>query len=124
MTALAIALGVAVSACAPATQTAGTPSARRTLLGDEIRAASVVTAYEAVARLRPEWLRRRGQISVRDPGAGDVLVYLDGMHYGSARALNTIRAEGVLQMEFLSGPEATMRFGTGHAGGAILVQTR
>ncbi len=121
---LAIALGVATLACAPATQTTGTGTSRRTLLGDAIRAASVSSAYDAVARLRPEWLRRRGRSSVRDPGAGAVVVYLDGIRHGGTDALRSIPAESVLQMEYLSGAEATTRFGTGHGGGVILVRTR
>ena len=121
---LMIALAVASLACAQATQTTGTGTSRRTLLGDQIRAASVSTAYDAVARLRPEWLRRRGPISVRRPEAGEVLVYLDDMRYGETRMLHSIPAESVLQMEFLSGSEATTRYGTGHGGGVILVRTR
>ena len=118
---------VGVLACAQATHTtAGTAPAqsRHVLLGDEIQAASVATAYQAVARLRPEWLHRRGQMSIRDPSAGAVVVYLDGLREGGANALEGIAAETVLAMEYLNGSEATTRFGTGHAGGAILVRLR
>jgi hypothetical protein len=121
---LAVAFCAAVLACAPPPQNGATPASRRALLGEEIQAASVTTAYDAVARLRPEWLRRRGQISFRDPDAGDVVVYLNGMRYGGIGALAGIGAESVVQMEFVNGPVATMRYGTGHGGGAILVRTR
>jgi len=94
------------------------------LLEDEIRGAQVATAYQIVARLRPEWLRRRGRASVRDPTAGAVIVYLDGMRQGGVSALNAIVAETVLEMEYLNGQEATTRFGTGHGGGVILVRLR
>jgi len=94
------------------------------LLEDEIRAAQVATAYQIVARLRPEWLRGRGRVSVRDPTAGAVVVYLKGMRQGGARALDAIVAETVLEMEYLNGQEATTRFGTGHGGGVILVRLR
>jgi hypothetical protein len=115
---------VVALACAQATQTAGTAGSRRVLLGDEIQAASVATAYQAVARLRPEWLRRRGRTSIRDPGASAVVVYLNDMRQGGASALDAIAAETVLEMEYLSGQEATTRFGTGHGGGVILVRLR
>ena len=94
------------------------------LLEEEIRGAQVATAYQLVARLRPEWLRGRGRVSVRDPTAGAVVVYLNGMRQGGARALDAIVAETVLEMEYLNGQEATTRFGTGHGGGVILVRRR
>ena len=121
---LVMAMCVGALACAPATQTAGTAPSRSVLLGDEIQAASVGTAYQAVARLRPEWLRQRGRMSLRNPGAGAVIVYLNGLREGGVTALDGISAETVLAMEFLSGSEATTRFGTGHSGGAILVRLR
>ena len=92
------------------------------LLEHEIRGAQVATAYQVVARLRPEWLRRRGRVSLRDPTAGAVVVYLNGMRQGGASALDAIMAETVLEMEYLNGQEATTRFGTGHGGGVILVR--
>ena len=111
-------------ACGPAQRTAEPTPSRRVLLENEIRAAQVATAYQIVARLRPEWLRGRGRLSVRDPTAGAVLVYLNGMRQGGVRALDAIVAETVLEMEYLNGQEATTRFGTGHGGGVILVRLR
>ena len=114
------------SACSGATQ-AGTrtPTAsRRVLLADEIQAMPAASVYEVLTRLRPEWLRRRGQISIRDPGAGEVVVYVDGVRFGGPQSLQNIRPEGVMRMEYLDASDATTRFGTGHGGGAVLVQTR
>jgi len=119
-----IVLGVVALACASSPRSEGSVSSRRMLLGDEIQTASVATAYEAVSRLRPEWLRRRGQISFRQPDAGEVVVYVNGMRRGGAAALTAVTALSVVRMEFLSGTVATTRYGTGHGGGAILVDTR
>ena len=124
---LALLVSLAFSACAGAAPTPGAmgPStSRRVLLADEIRAVSATDAYEVVQRLRPEWLRRRGQTSLRNPSAGEVVVYLDGVRYGGPRSLEGVRAESVVQMEYLDASDATTRFGTGHGGGAILVRTR
>jgi len=119
---LAIAGYLVALACAPARRTAEPTPSRRVLREHEIRGAQVATAYQVVARLRPEWLRRRGRVSVRDPTAGAVVVYLNGMRQGDASALDAIMAEAVLEMEYLNGQEATTRFGTGHGGGVILVR--
>jgi hypothetical protein len=121
---LAVAGCLVAVACGPARRTAEPTPSRRVLLEDEIRGAQVATAYQIVARLRPEWLRGRGRVSVRDPTAGAVVVYLNGMRQGGVRALEAIVAETVLEMEYLNGQEATTRFGTGHGGGVILVRQR
>lgn len=125
----ALATGVIAAvavACSGTTRPAGSaPStSRRVLLGDEIRGASATNAYDAVQRLRPEWLRRRGQISIQDPSAGAVVVYLDGVRFGGPQSLENLRPEGIVQMEYLDASDATIRFGTGHGGGVILVTTR
>jgi hypothetical protein len=117
-------VAAALSDCATATQGGARPASRRILLADEMRSVAATDAYEAVQRLRPEWLRRRGQISIQDPTAGEVVVYLDGVRFGGPRSLESLRAESVVQMEYLDASDATTRFGTGHGGGAILVRTR
>jgi hypothetical protein len=76
------------------------------------------TAYELVRVLKPTWLRQR---STRvDP----VRVYLDGMRLGNVRELSNISVESVQEIRYMSGPDATTRFGTGHSGGAIVVISR
>jgi hypothetical protein len=69
-----------------------------------------------IQRLRPAWLRARGN-SV-------AVVYVDGNRRGGTNELNTIRIDEVQRVERMSGPDATMRFGTNNDGGAILVTLR
>lgn len=114
---------VAGAACAQATRAPGDALSRRVLLADEIRGTAAATAYDAVSRLRPQWLRPRGRVSYRDPAGGDVVVYLDGVRHGGPESLRTIPADAVRHIEHLDSREATSRFGTGHVGGAILVRT-
>lgn len=94
------------------------------LLEEEFRSSTAVDALGVVQQYRPNWLRYRGPISIRDPNAGRVQVYVDGVHWGDANRLRDIPAGDILEMRFLSGPEATTRYGMGHGGGAIEVQTR
>lgn len=121
----ALALVCTGVACSSATQRSGGPQSRAVLLADEIQAATGLnTAHDAIVRLRPEWLHRRGPISVNDPTAGELVVYVNGMRHGRLDYLQTIRVEMVEQMEYLDASDATTRFGTGHGGGAIVVLTR
>jgi hypothetical protein len=80
--------------------------------------------YQAVQRLRPQWLivRARGGASGR--GSGErVVVYLDGTRYGGIGSLRQISLGGIEEVRYYNSSEATNRFGTGHGAGAIVVLT-
>jgi hypothetical protein len=87
----------------------------------EIREAHLNDAYEAVRALRPNWLRKRGQLSVMQPS--DIVTYLDNVQLGGPEMLRTIPTSAVLAIQFLNASSATQRWGTGHVHGAILVTT-
>lgn len=92
------------------------------ITADEIREANANTAYEAVSRLRPGWLRKRGVSSLNREGT--ILVYQDGMRFGGPGSLQQINANAIESIRFLDGSAATQRFGTDHGNGAILVTSR
>jgi hypothetical protein len=80
-------------------------------------------AYEVVQRLRPDFLRERGAMSLNSVRAVAV-VYLDGVRRGGPEVLKTIRAQELEEIRFISATDATTRWGTDHAGGAIDVKLR
>ncbi len=87
--------------------------------------AETLSAYEAVRRFRPMWLRSvRGQDSFVSQGRRGLRVYVDGVAAGGIGALRDLDANLVEEMRYLDKREATTRFGTDHAEGAILVTTR
>lgn len=88
---------------------------------DEIGASTAIDAYSLVQQARPNWLHQRGAISLRDPTAGTVQVYLDGQQYGDVNKLREINRQDVRELHFLGAGEAQMRYGVGHAGGIIEV---
>ena len=83
-------------------------------------------AYEIVSRLRPEFLRERGamSLSVGAPARALAVVYLDGVRRGGPEVLKTIRSQELQEIRFVSATDATTRWGTDHAGGAIEVKLR
>ena len=85
----------------------------------ELEPLGQIDAYQAIERLRPRWL----QVRAGPSGTGPVL-YVDGARRGSANDLRTLRIADIEQMEYMSGNDATTRFGTGHGGGAIMVTSR
>ncbi|MEJ2206123.1 MAG: hypothetical protein P8170_18665 [Gemmatimonadota bacterium] len=112
-----------LAACAT-TQGTGPRRSSRVLLADEIAEVSVMSAYQAVERLRPQWLHSRASPTMANPEGAEPLVYVDGMRAGNLSELLQIRPERVERMEYLNPSDATNRFGTDHTAGAILVVTR
>lgn len=98
---------------------------RSVLLDDEIKAAKGFgwTAYDLINQLRPEYLRTRGAVSLRN-AVPTATVYLDGAKYGDVQSLKLINGEHVSFVRYLNGSEATTRYGTDHVGGAILITTK
>jgi hypothetical protein len=80
-------------------------------------------AYTIVQRLRPRWLSPRTQGTITNPEPSFPEVYLDGVRFGPIDTLYRIDAEQIARIEFMSGLDATTRFGVGHDGGAILVSS-
>ena len=116
LTAFALALGL--TGCSSAggggsARPAGASSNR--IVRAELESFPQMDASEVVQRLRSGWLRPRINI----PSA---MLYVDGARRGRANAeLPYIRASEIEQLEFMSGSDATTRYGSDHEGGAILV---
>jgi len=91
------------------------PSQRVT--GAELRATRVPELLGALNRARPLFLRshapRRDQ---------PVVVYVNGVPMGSIDCLLDIPVIDVVDVVFVDSVQAAFRFGTSHAGGALLVR--
>lgn len=110
-------------ACATSGGSRAATGGRDVITREEILAANVSTAEEVVRRLRPEFLRSRGQSSA-DPNANRPVVYVDGVRAGGPEALRNIAANDVREIRYISAADATTRYGTGHVGGVIEVRIR
>ena len=95
---------------------------------DDIVAADLVDvsandAMEVVTLLRPQWLRAR---PARTPGSPVpvVGVVVDGRPRSTRADLAQIPAAMIERMSFMSAADATIRYGTGFSGGAIIVTTK
>jgi hypothetical protein len=110
------------TACAttvPSAQFGGHTSLRspHLLTAAEISRVQVNSAYEAVQALRPNFLLGMRGRSVR-------AVYLNGVRLlGGMENLRMIEASTVRQIVFLSGIDATTRYGSGNGAGVLMVNT-
>jgi hypothetical protein len=123
-------VGVAVVMGCATSGTSGTSPRRASniLSSTEIVAAhaDVNTAYDAVARLRPNWLAAHGVTSGQSNGAGTeyAIVFLDGQQYGDLNSLRNIPAFQVNSIRYYNITEAGGRFGIrGGSSGVIEVTT-
>lgn len=89
----------------------------------EVESSSALDAYALVQESRPNWLHARGNISIRDPSAGAIQVFLNGTHFGDVNRLHEIATREIRELRFFGAAQAQLRFGTGHAGGVIDVST-
>lgn len=88
------------------------------ITADQITAANVPTAYEAVDRLHRDWWQ-----DLNHP-QNAVVVYQDNnqkLGDGTKEALRQIPADDVKSIEYLSSNDAVMRFGQDALGGAIIL---
>ena len=119
--AVAITLG-----CAPATPsvTGAVPRRGNVLTADEIAEAHAdnASAYDAVARLRPNWLVAHG---VAAQGSEYAAVFFDGQRYGELASLRNIPASHVGDIRYYDVTQAGATFGIrGDTGGVIEVRSK
>ena len=91
---------------------------------DEIVASHTSTAYEAIHKLRANFLSQRGLTSFYNTSSPMPTVYLDGLRYGEISILQTIPSEVVATIRLYRAWEATTRYGTNNMGGVIAITTR
>lgn len=119
---------VLLAACATAGGSPGRRGSGDTLTAEEIReeAPDLQTAYDAVERLRPRYLRERA-----NPTAGiganrvdPVVVYVNGIRRGGVNELRRIRVAEVETIHYVRPTDAQTRYGNNHGSGAIEVTLR
>lgn len=111
-------VGLVLGGCATAGDS-GRSGSRDVISQEQIDRYDGHSLYLLVQSVRPMWLRTRGSGSMQL--AEPVRVYVDGVARGTVRTLENLHPRDVAEVRYLSGREATMRFGTGHPNGAILV---
>ncbi len=94
------------------------------LFAPEIVASRVTDAYQAVLRLRPDFLRRGDTPDARVPATDELHVYLDDVDMGGIDALRRVPLDAVTQIRYVPRTEAEMRWPGRHPAGVILVSTQ
>lgn len=106
--------------CAGATARSGSGQARSMVLTrEELARTNSDNLYEAIAKLRPEWLTSRGPTSATDITPASADVFMNGTLLGKADYLRQMRLLDVAEVRYWDAGQASARFGMGHPRGVI-----
>lgn len=128
-TARVLSLALLTACASGGTMGGASPSARdpNLITPAELATENSSNVYDAVEHLRPEMLRphmANASSSISAPGNFAVRVYLDANPFGTIADLRTIPVSTIKQIQYLTPSQAMQRFGSGNAGGVILLSTR
>ena len=121
LVAFALVLTVSLGGCASTTggATRTRSGSGTTLSKEQLASANSDNLYDAIVKLRPEWLSNRGPVSVTDPTLSAVDVYMNGSMLGKVDYLREVRLGDVTEVRYWDAGSASARFGMGHPRGVI-----
>jgi len=94
--------------------------ARYTIAADELSHAAEISLYDAIRRLRPNFLTARGHAAYGAPETTELSLYVNGVRMDSIDDLRRISCDEVAEVRFYEPQYANTRFpGHNNAGGAI-----
>lgn len=113
----ALVLALLLAACASGA--AGSSGGSSNVLSaEDLDQVQNLSAYDAIQRLRPQWL----QVRANNPPAQ---VIMNGSPMGGGpEMLRTVQVSDLTSIRYRNGRDATTRYGTGYGGGAIELNSR
>jgi hypothetical protein len=118
-------LAIGSTACATHKATPSVQPGRYLITTDELTHSSEIFLFDAIRRLRPNFLVPRGQAAYGAPETTVISLYVNGERMDSIDDLRRISCKEVLEVRFYEPQLANTRFaGHNNAGGAIAVTLR
>lgn len=116
---------ISTLACSHPRSGPGEMNDSRLITEDEIVASRATTAYDAIQKLRANFLTYRGETSLNKARSTPYpTVYLDGQEFGPITTLRNIPAAQVATIRLYRSWEATTKYGPRNMSGVIEVSTR
>ncbi len=114
-----------IAGCSAAATQNGPGRADRNLLTqDQLAVANSDNLFDAITKLRPEWLNSRGPTSVTDATPTQPSVFMNGQMLGKVDFLREMRILDVTEIRYWPAGQAAARFGMGHPRGVIELTRR
>lgn len=80
--------------------------------------------FDAITKIRPEWLTSRGATSATNMALTSPSVYMNGMMLGKADVLKDVRLLDVTEVKYWNAGQASARFGMGHPRGVLEISRK
>lgn len=90
----------------------------------EIDSAHANNVYEVITRLRGNYLRDRGKVSILSNTHARAVVFLNDQEYGIPETMRNLSPDRVAEIHFYPGTEAVTKFGAQYGGGVIQLISR
>ena len=115
---------MAAAACHPHAGVEQGPAASNVITFDEIAAANASNVYDLIVRIRPEYLRDRGAVSILTKKRARATVFLNDQEYGELETMRNFPVDRIGEVHYFSGSDAVARFGSQYGGGVIQLISR
>jgi hypothetical protein len=117
---ITLALAAVIVGCASATSQSGSSrGSGAKLTQEQLSASNADNLYDAINKLRPNWLSSRGPTSVTNSTPTGVDVFMGNTLLGKADYLHQVRPGDVSEVKYWDPGSAAARFGMGHPRGVI-----
>ncbi|MFQ5603095.1 MAG: hypothetical protein ACE5HS_07480 [bacterium] len=118
---------VFINACSSTSKSRSQSQDKYVITNEVITNSSATNAFEIIQQHRPQWFIRipsRGTKSLYTDDASHPVVYMNDVRRGKIETLRQISSQAVKEIRYLKPREASLRFGLGHTGGAILLKMK
>ena len=119
LTLVALLASCILTACTSAANSRSSGAKSTRLTQEELAATNSGNLYDAISKLRPEWLTSRGPTSATDPTPTTVHVFVNGTLLGDVDYLRQVQWTDVNGIRYWDAGQASARFGMGHPRGVI-----
>lgn len=114
-----IAAACLLSACARSNSAGPQRGSSNVLSAEQLAGTNSSNLFDAIFKLRPDWLNTRGPTSVTNPTPTLASVYMGGSNLGKIDYLRQVGVLDVSEVRFWEAARASARFGQGHPRGVI-----
>lgn len=118
------AIGLCLACASAGTKTGTERQSRSVLTQAQLAATNYQNLYEAIEKLRPDWLTSRGPVSVTDVTPSVPSVFMNGTLLGKSDVLRGMGVTDVTEVRYWEAGPASARFGMGHPRGVIEITRR
>lgn len=120
-----LASAILLAACASAGEPPPDGRGDRYLLTQQQLATSNAdNVFDALEKLRPEWLTSRGPVSITNSEPSMANVFMNGQMLGKPEILRDVRITDIAHVRYWPAGPAAAKFGMGHPRGVIEITSR